>query len=262
MVAFDRSTGDDTQRWAHPLLLVTERRRARRMRPTRTATACTRQTGTSPRWLSPLATTIIFTVYAVAALGAVLVPGRISDVVGRKPVLIAAPAATLIGLGVFLVADNMALLLLARAIHGGAVGSIVVAGAAALLDLRPPPEDSSPERCTVPARTSSISAARSSGANRRSTSRLLGADRACGRRSPDGADPLGRLPPAPCRRGRRPRRHDAGADPAGRHRRCSTASAAAVAPRRPVALAAQRGRGYAGGSGIPRSAMTVRSRVG
>ncbi len=87
--------------------------------------------------LSPLATTIVFAVYAVAALGAVLVSGRISDVVGRKPVLLCALIAIIVGLGVFLIADNMAMLMLARVIHGAAVGSIVVAGAAALLDLRP-----------------------------------------------------------------------------------------------------------------------------
>jgi MFS family permease len=87
--------------------------------------------------LSPLATTVVFAVYAVAALGAVLVSGRISDVIGRKPVLLGALVAMIVGLGVFLVADNMALLLVARTIHGAAVGSIVVAGAAALLDLRP-----------------------------------------------------------------------------------------------------------------------------
>jgi MFS family permease len=87
--------------------------------------------------LSPLATTVVFAVYAVAALVAVLVSGRISDAIGRKPVLLGALVAMIVGLGVFLVADNMALLLLARTIHGAAVGSIVVAGAAALLDLRP-----------------------------------------------------------------------------------------------------------------------------
>jgi MFS family permease len=87
--------------------------------------------------LSPLSTTVVFAVYAVAALGAVLVSGRISDVIGRKPVLLGALLAMIVGLGVFLIADNMALLMVARAIHGAAVGSIVVAGAAALLDLRP-----------------------------------------------------------------------------------------------------------------------------
>lgn len=87
--------------------------------------------------LSPLATTVVFAVYAVAALGAVLISGRISDVVGRKPVLLAALVAMIVGLGVFLIADDIVLLLVARVIHGAAVGSIVVAGAAALLDLRP-----------------------------------------------------------------------------------------------------------------------------
>ncbi|WP_067827891.1 MFS transporter [Nocardia inohanensis] len=86
---------------------------------------------------SPLTTTFVFAVYAVAALGAVLVSGRISDVVGRKPVLLGAFAIMIAGLIVFLFADNVAMLLLARALHGAAVGAIVVSGAAALLDLRP-----------------------------------------------------------------------------------------------------------------------------
>ncbi|KZM74846.1 MFS transporter [Nocardia terpenica] len=86
---------------------------------------------------SPLTTTIVFAVYAVAALAAVLVSGKISDVVGRKPVLLGAFVTMVIGLVVFLLADNVAMLLLARALHGIAVGATVVAGAAALLDLRP-----------------------------------------------------------------------------------------------------------------------------
>ncbi len=123
----------DTQRWAYPLLLVLS------------GVALGVSGLPAPLYgiyesawhLSPLATTVVFGVYAVAALAAVLVSGRISDVVGRKPVLVGALIALLVGLGVFLIADNMALLLLARTIHGAAVGSIVVAGAAALLDLRP-----------------------------------------------------------------------------------------------------------------------------
>ncbi|MFD0000691.1 MFS transporter [Nocardia sp. NPDC127526] len=86
---------------------------------------------------SPLTTTFVFAVYAIAALGAVLVSGRISDVVGRKPVLLGAFGIMIAGLVVFLLADNVAMLLLARALHGAAVGATVVAGAAALLDLRP-----------------------------------------------------------------------------------------------------------------------------
>ncbi|WP_304107767.1 MFS transporter [Mycolicibacterium bacteremicum] len=131
MVAIEHS--GNTQRWAYPLLLILS------------GVALGVSGIPAPlygiyeaNWhLSPLATTIVFAVYAVAALGAVLVSGRISDVVGRKPVLIGALIALLVGLGVFLVADSMAMLLLARTIHGAAVGSIVVAGAAALLDLKP-----------------------------------------------------------------------------------------------------------------------------
>ncbi|MDO3649107.1 MFS transporter [Nocardia mangyaensis] len=87
--------------------------------------------------LSPLTTTAVFAVYAVAALGAVLVSGRLSDVVGRKPVMVGAFATMIAGLIVFLLADSVPMLLLARALHGAAVGATVVAGAAALLDLRP-----------------------------------------------------------------------------------------------------------------------------
>lgn len=132
VVATDPLAGD-TQRWAYSLLLVLS------------GVALGVSGLPAPlygmyeaQWhLSPLSTTVVFAVYAVAALGAVLVSGRISDVVGRKPVLLGALAAMIVGLGVFLVADNMAMLLVARTIHGAAVGSIVVAGAAALLDLRP-----------------------------------------------------------------------------------------------------------------------------
>lgn len=86
---------------------------------------------------TPLTTTLVFAVYAVAALGAVLVSGTVSDVVGRKPVLVGATVTILVGMLLFLLADNVWMLLAARALHGAAVGSIVVAGAAALLDLRP-----------------------------------------------------------------------------------------------------------------------------
>ncbi|WP_199253974.1 MFS transporter [Mycolicibacterium mengxianglii] len=129
----DPITGTATQRGAYPLLLV----------------LCGVALGVSglpaplygiyeTNWhLTPLATTIVFAVYAFAALAAVLVSGRISDVVGRKPVLLGALAALIVGLLLFLLAQNIVLLLIARAVHGAAVGSIVVAAAAALLDLRP-----------------------------------------------------------------------------------------------------------------------------
>jgi MFS family permease len=90
------------------------------------------------RWdLAPLTTTLVFAVYAFAALGAVLMAGQASDKHGRKPLLVGAAATMLLGLVVFMTAQGVAALFVARALHGAAVGTVVVAGTAALLDLRP-----------------------------------------------------------------------------------------------------------------------------
>ena len=87
--------------------------------------------------LAPITTTLIFAVYAFGALVAVLVAGVLSDRYGRKPLLIGAVVAMLVGLGVFIQADSVTALVVARALHGAAVGTTVVVGSAALLDLRP-----------------------------------------------------------------------------------------------------------------------------
>lgn len=127
------SAAPDDQRWAYPLVM------------TLLAVALGVSGAPAPlygvyerEWdLAPLTTTVVFAVYAVAALGAVLVAGQVSDVVGRRPLLIGAAVAMIVGLVVFMTAQGVASLLLARAIHGAAVGTTVVAGSAALLDLRP-----------------------------------------------------------------------------------------------------------------------------
>jgi MFS family permease len=87
--------------------------------------------------LAPITTTLVFAVYAVAALGSVLVAGKVSDRFGRKPLLVGAAIAMLVGLVVFMTAHGVAALFVARALHGAAVGATVVVGSAALLDLRP-----------------------------------------------------------------------------------------------------------------------------
>jgi len=87
--------------------------------------------------LAPITTTLVFAAYAVAALGSVLVAGQVSDRYGRKPLLVAAAVAMVVGLVVFMTAHGVAALFVARALHGAAVGATVVAGSAALLDLRP-----------------------------------------------------------------------------------------------------------------------------
>lgn len=86
---------------------------------------------------APITTTVVFAVYAVAALVSVLVAGPLSDRWGRRPVLLGAILVVLAGLVVFVYAGGVAALLVARVLHGLGVGAIVVAGSAALLDLRP-----------------------------------------------------------------------------------------------------------------------------
>lgn len=94
--------------------------------------------GYAARWhLSPLTLTVVFAVHAVAALGAILLAGPLIDAVGRKPALLLATAGMTAGLVVFMTAHGVAALLVARALHGASIGTAVVAGGAALLDLRP-----------------------------------------------------------------------------------------------------------------------------
>lgn len=132
-VSAESTTGSHDQRWAYALLLILVGVAMGISGMPAPLYGLYEQT-----WhLSPFATTVIFAVYAVAALAAVLTSGRVSDVIGRKPVLLTALVALVVGLVLFLLADNMAVLLAARTIHGAAVGSIVVVSAAALLDLRP-----------------------------------------------------------------------------------------------------------------------------
>jgi MFS family permease len=87
--------------------------------------------------LAPITTTLVFAVYAVAALGSVLVAGQVSDRYGRKPLLVGAVITMVVGLVVFMTAHAVVALFIARALHGAAVGATVVAASAALLDLRP-----------------------------------------------------------------------------------------------------------------------------
>jgi MFS family permease len=90
------------------------------------------------RWhFSPFTLTVVFAVYALAALTAILVTGPLIDRHGRKPALLAGAGGMLAGLVVFLFAHGVAGLLIARALHGAAIGATVVAVGAALLDLRP-----------------------------------------------------------------------------------------------------------------------------
>ncbi len=84
---------------------------------------------------SPITTTVVFGVYAVAVLLALLVFGRLSDHVGRRPVLFAGLLGQTVAMVVFATAAGVPELLVARIIQGVATGAALGAIGAGLLDL-------------------------------------------------------------------------------------------------------------------------------
>lgn len=78
--------------------------------------------------------TLVFAVYCVAVLIALLLFGRLSDEIGRRPVLIATLAGLLASSALFALAQSEAWLLVARALQGLATGGALASAGAALLD--------------------------------------------------------------------------------------------------------------------------------
>ncbi|KVK76791.1 MFS transporter [Burkholderia cepacia] len=79
--------------------------------------------------------TVIFALYIAGLLGTLLVAGQLSDRYGRKPVLLPGLAAALIACALFATASSVAMLAVARLLTGIAVGVIVSAGMASVIDL-------------------------------------------------------------------------------------------------------------------------------
>jgi predicted MFS family arabinose efflux permease len=86
---------------------------------------------------SALTTTVIFGVYAIALLGSLLTAGRLSDHVGRRPILLVGIAGQVIAMVVFADAHSVTALLSARIIQGLATGAAIGAIGAAMLDIDP-----------------------------------------------------------------------------------------------------------------------------
>ena len=84
---------------------------------------------------SAASVTLIFGIYALAVLVALLFAGRLSDHVGRRPVLLAATAIQAVTMVYFAMAGSLGELLAARVIQGLATGAAVGAVGAGLLDL-------------------------------------------------------------------------------------------------------------------------------
>jgi MFS family permease len=87
---------------------------------------------------SPLTLTVVYAVYAFGALAALLVTGRLSDYVGRRPVVVLGLLLLIVAMFVFVAAQGVETLLVARALQGVGTGIATAAVSAWLLDLQPP----------------------------------------------------------------------------------------------------------------------------
>ena len=81
--------------------------------------------------------TAVYAVYAIGVLASLLLIGRLSDEIGRRPVLIGALVALLLATGLYMVAQSVVWLFAARAVQGLATGAALGAAGAAMLDLHP-----------------------------------------------------------------------------------------------------------------------------
>ncbi|MER6250018.1 MFS transporter [Streptomyces sp. NPDC001584] len=86
---------------------------------------------------SPITVTVIFAVYAIGVVAGLLAFGRLSDQIGRRPVLVAATLLSVCAALVFLAAGNVAVLLAARVISGFSAALVTGAATASLTELLP-----------------------------------------------------------------------------------------------------------------------------
>lgn len=88
--------------------------------------------------LLPVATTLVFAVYAFTLLAALLCLGSLSDRLGRRPVIATGSLVLAASLLLFWSAGSLAALLVARALQGAAAGVLVPTMSAMLIDFEPP----------------------------------------------------------------------------------------------------------------------------
>src|SRR5580658_9781530 len=84
---------------------------------------------------TPITTTVVFGVYAMAVLASLLTLGKLSDHVGRRPVLLTAIAVHAGSLVIFATATGVPTLLAARVVQGLSTGAALGAIGAAMLDM-------------------------------------------------------------------------------------------------------------------------------
>ena len=79
-------------------------------------------------------TTVVFAVYAVGVLAALLIAGGWSDVLGRRPMLLTGLGFAVASSAVFLVADSVGLLLIGRLLSGLSAGIFTGTATAAIVE--------------------------------------------------------------------------------------------------------------------------------
>ncbi|OYU89503.1 MAG: MFS transporter [Bradyrhizobiaceae bacterium PARB1] len=84
--------------------------------------------------LTPLMITLVFAVYAISLLAALLTVGGLSDYVGRKPVILGGLLVNAAAMVLFSYATDVSHLILARAVQGLCVGAATTTLGAAILD--------------------------------------------------------------------------------------------------------------------------------
>lgn len=82
--------------------------------------------------------TLIFAIFVFVLLCTLLVFGALSDHLGRRPVLLLSIALEAVALLLFLLAGNVAVLLVARAVQGVATGLVLPTLGATVVDFNPP----------------------------------------------------------------------------------------------------------------------------
>ncbi|WP_330241517.1 MFS transporter [Streptomyces sp. NBC_00525] len=83
---------------------------------------------------TPFTVTVIFAVYALGVVLGLLVFGRLSDQIGRRPVLVAATLLSVMAAVVFLLAQNVTAMIVARIISGFSAALITGAATASLAE--------------------------------------------------------------------------------------------------------------------------------
>lgn len=86
---------------------------------------------------SELIVTVVFAVYALGVIAALLIAGGFSDVLGRRPVLFAALGLSALSALCFLFEDGLPLLYVGRVLSGFSAGLFSGTGTAAVLELAP-----------------------------------------------------------------------------------------------------------------------------